>query len=211
MLDNFTKEEIKLFRKLNTPSKIQAFINDIPINFELDKIDTCLSPRMVLKQNKAHCTEGAFLAALLLRFHGYEPLIVDLSTTVDDDDHFLAVFKRHGHWGCITKTNHAVLRYREPVYKTIRELVISFFHEYFLSKNGKKTLRSYTKPINLKRFDQDNWMTSEEELWPIVEYIADAPHIPIINRKQIRSLRRADLTEIRFGDILEWKEDGTKY
>lgn len=202
---SFTKEEIKLFKKLNTPAKIQDFLNKIPVNFEEDG-DTCYSPRLVLKNNKAHCVEGALLAASILRFHGHPPLVLDMESTKDDFDHVIALFRKNGFWGAIGKTNHAVLRYREPVYRSIRELVMSFFHEYFLD-SGIKTLRSYTKPIDLKIFDKHDWMTSEEEVWFIPDYLATAPHIKILNKGQINSLRRADEIEIQAGKLTEYKSN----
>lgn len=204
-MDDFTTEEKLLFKRLDTPSKIQDFLDTIPINFE-PQGDTCLSPRMVLQQHRAHCIEGAILAAMILRHHGHQPLLVDLETTKDDFDHVIAVFKQHRHWGAISKTNHAVLRYREPVYRTIRELVISFFHEYFKNESGKKTLRGFTKPINLKMFDHKDWMNSSEELWYIAEYLADAPHTALISREQIKTLRPATSVERRLGEIVEWKK-----
>ena len=157
-----TKEELKLLKSLNTPRKLQKYLNDIPMNFEEDK-ETCLSPREVIKQNRAHCIEGAIFAALALRLNGDKPLILDLTTTEDDFDHVVALFKEDGCWGAISKTNHAVLRYRDPVYKTVRELVMSYFHEYYLN-NGKKTLRSYSKPINLSKFDKKGWITSKGDV-----------------------------------------------
>lgn len=201
-MSHFTSEEIKLFRELTTPRKIQQFINAIPINFEPDG-DTCLSPRMALRKNKAHCIEGALLAATILRFHGFPPLLVDLEATQDDFDHVIAVFKQHGQWGAISKTNHAVLRYRDPVYKTIRELVMSYFHEYFDDK-GKKNLRAYTNPIDLSRFDRKGWMTAEKEVLYIAEYLADAPHLPLLNRRQIALLKKPDNVELKAGAIVEW-------
>jgi len=199
------KEEIKLFKSLNTPRKIQDFLNKIPINFEPTG-DTFLSPREVLLQNRAHCIEGACLAAAILRFHGHKPLIVDLTSNKEDQDHVIAVFQLHGHWGAISKTNHAVLRYREPVYKTIRELVMSFFHEYFCNDSKKKTLRSYTNPIDLSQFDKKSWITDEKDLWYIVEKIFATKHYPILSRKQIASLRKADHIEVQAGNITEWKQ-----
>ncbi len=198
------EEEVKIFKKLNTPKKIQEFLNKIPINFE-ENGDTCLSPRTVLNLNKAHCVEGAILAALILRINGYKPLLLDLTTTKEDYDHVVALFKENKHWGAISKTNHAVLRYREPIYKTIRELVMSYFHEYFID-NGKKTLRSYSKPVDLSRFDKLNWMTTEAELWEIPEYLGWVKHYKILNRKQINKLRKADNIEIEAGKIIEWKK-----
>ena len=201
----FTEKEINVFRQLNTPKKIQDFLNKIPANFEPDR-ETVLSPRMVLKENRAHCMEGAMFAAAALRFHGYKPLVLDLTTVKDDDDHVVAVFKHKGHWGAISKTNHAVLRYREPVYKTIRELVMSYFHEYFTNHDGKKTLRSYSMPVDLSRFDKQGWMTAEEDVWYVPEYLFEVSHKPILSRSQIAMLRKADQVEIKAGRIVEWKK-----
>ena len=202
----FTPTEMKLFQSLNTPRKIQRFLNQIPINFEPDG-DTCLSPRTVLKQNRAHCIEGALLAASILRFHGHLPLLVDLEASKNDFDHVIAVFQQHGHWGAISKTNHAVLRYRDPVYKTIRELVLSYFHEYF-DKNGKKTLRKYTEPIDLSQFDYLEWMTAEEEPWEIADYLAKTKHVSLLNRKQIALLKKPDAIEMKYGEVVEWEKKG---
>ncbi len=202
---NLTNQEQKILKKLNTPKKIQDFLNKIPINFE-EKGDTCMSPRKVLRENKCHCIEGAIFAALCLELQRYKPLIVDLTATNKDFDHVIAVFKKNKKWGAISKTNHAVLRYREPVYNSIRELIMSFFHEYF-TDNGIKTLRSYTKPINLSRFDKSNWKTSEEDLWEIANYLVDVKHYPILTRKQIADLRKADKIEREVGKIIEWRKD----
>ena len=199
------QDEIDLFKKCNTPQKIQDLIDTIPINFEASGEDTFLSPREVLKQNRAHCIEAACLAAAILQFHGQPPLIVDLTAVKSDEDHVIAVFKQHGHWGAISKTNHAVLRYREPVYKTIRELVMSYFHEYIKNETKKKTLRSYTNPINLKQFNAKKWITDKEYIGYIVDKIYATKHFPILSRKQIATLRRADDIEIKSGKIHEWK------
>ncbi|MEK6873266.1 MAG: hypothetical protein AABW91_00295 [Nanoarchaeota archaeon] len=205
---NLTKEEIKLFKSMDTPKKIQDFINSIPINFE-EKGDTCYSPRLVLKNNKCHCMEGAILAALILRVNGHQPLLVDLSASKNDFDHMLAVFKKDGKWGAISKTNHSVLRYREPVYNSIRELAMSHFHEY-VNDDGKKTLRKFSMPVNLKKFDKINWMTTEKEVWEIANYMAETKHYNILNKKQIMSLRKADKIELDVGKIVEWQSDKMK-
>ncbi|MBI4151419.1 hypothetical protein HY496_00485 [Candidatus Woesearchaeota archaeon] len=205
MKELFTPQEQALFKRLNTPRKIQDFLDDIPINFEPEG-DTCFSPRMVLQKKRAHCIEGAILAAVILRFHGHQPLILDLETTRDDLDHVVALFRENNCWGAISKTNHAVLQYREPVYKTIRELVMSFFHEYFKNDTGKKTLRSFSKPINLKIFDNKNWMTAEEQVWYIAEHLAGTKHIQILSRTQERRLRPATAIERRYGEIIQWKD-----
>jgi hypothetical protein len=197
------KKELKILKKLNTPKKIQDFLNKIRMNFE-DDGNTNLSPMSVLEKKTCHCLEGAVLAALALRVNGYPPLLVDLRANDHDFDHVLAVFKQYGKWGAITKTNHGVLRYREPVYNSIRELAMSFFHEYY-DRKGKKNLRSYSRPLNLKIFDKKGWMTAKEEIDYIPEYLDDIKHYPIMNRKQISNLRKADKVELEMDKILEWK------
>jgi len=196
----WTPAERRILTGLNSPRRIQDFLNALPQNPE----ETCLSPRQVLSQKRAHCIEGALLAAAALRFHGERPLILDLEATKDDDDHVVTLFRQHGRWGAISKTNHAVLRFREPVYYSTRELVLSFFHEYFLNKNGKKTLRAYSRPVDLSRFDRQGWETSESEVWYIPEYLCDIPHTNILTRAQIASLRPADPVERLAGEIKEW-------
>jgi len=201
---SLNKKELKVLKKLNTPSKIQDFLNKMKINFE-ENGDTCLSPRMVLKKNMCHCSEGAILAALALRVNGFPPLLVDLTAVKDDFDHVIAVFKKNKKWGAISKTNHAVLRYREPVYNLIRELVMSYFHEYF-NDSGRKTLRSFSLPVNLSRFDKLGWMNSEEDLDYILDYLDKVKHYSILNKKQIHSLRKADEIEIKGGKLVEWEK-----
>ena len=202
------KKTLKLLKSLNTPAKIQDFLNAIPINFEPDG-DSFLSPMAVLEKRVCHCTEGAILAALALRVNGQESLVVDLMASPNDFDHVITVFQKDGKWGAISKTNHAALRYREPVYATIRELAMSYFHEY-LDKEGRKNLRSYSAPVNLKRFDSKNWMTSMDDIYYIPEYLVGVRHFPLINKKQIRNLRKADAIEIEAGEITEWKRGKKK-
>ncbi len=198
-----TALELAHLRRLNTPRKIQDYLDTLRQNFEPEG-DTCFSPRMVMRKKRAHCIEGAMLAALALRIHGQRPLVLDLESSKHDFDHVVALFKLHGCWGAISKTNHAVLRYREPVYKTIRELVLSYFHEYF-DKKGFKTLRRYSRPVDLSRFDRQGWMTNEENNWMVAQYLAEAPHTDLLTRSQIAGLRTADPIEIEAGEIVEWK------
>lgn len=164
-----------------------------------------MSPRRVLREGKAHCLEGAIFAAAALWFYGEPPLLMDLKTIPRDDYHVVALFRRHGCWGAISKTNHAVLRYREPVYKTIRELAVSYFHEYFLN-DGKKTLRSFSRALDLRKFKKQEWTTSEEDLWHIDDALDDIPHEPILTKSMLRGLRRADPIEIKVGKITVWKQ-----
>lgn len=198
------EKELKILKKLNTPAKIQDFLDTLKINFE-EKGDTSLSPMTVLNKRICHCTEGAVLAALAMRVHEQEPLLLDLTANRHDFDHVVALFKKDGKWGAISKTNHAALRYREPIYNSIRELAMSYFHEYIDDK-GRKNLRSYSPPVNLKRFDRLGWMTTKEEIDYIPEYLVEVRHFSMLNRKQIRNLRQADEIEIQAGKIVEWEK-----
>ncbi len=191
-------DEERLFKKLSTPAKIQDFLNTLPYNFETNG-ETCRSPREVLIHKKAHCLEGACLAAAVLWYHGEKPLLLDLRSTRNDLDHVVALFKKNGCWGAISKTNHAVLRYREPVYKTIRELALSYFHEYFLD-TGEKTMRDYSQPFSLISYGTE-WVTSVEDLWDIGADLDDSPHISILPVGI--KLRRADKVEIAAGKLVE--------
>ncbi len=202
-MNHWTKEERAILKRLKTPAKIQDFINALEFRIE-GANETCLSPRNVLRERKAQCVEGAIFAAAALRFHGYRPLVVDLESTKDDQDHVIAVFQIDGYWGAISKTNHGVLRYREPVYRTIRELAMSYFHEYFLQSNRKKTLRRFSKPIDLSRFVDEKWETSEEAIWFVPMYLADVRHEEILTRRQIAMLRKADEIEARMTEVTEW-------
>jgi hypothetical protein len=193
--------EFRVLRKLDRPKKVQDFINRIPSNVERGG-ETCTSPLVTLRRNKAHCMEGALLAALALWMHGHPPLILDLKTTAADVDHLVALFRVDGYWGGITKTNHAVLRYREPIYRDVRELATSYFHEYFMN-DGAKTLRQYSTPFDLRRW-KGNWVTSEDDLWELETAIDRSPHHPLLSRKQIAGLRRADKIEIEAGKLTEW-------
>ena len=196
-----SKEEYKILKGLNTPKKIQGFVSKLKVNFEYNG-ETCMSPRRVLREGKAHCVEAAMLAALCLRLQGEKPLVVDLTATKDDFDHVICVFKREGKWGAISKSNHLAHRYREPIYRDIRELVMSIFHEWFDAR-GRKTLRSFSDPVDLSRFDYLNWETNEENVWDIPAYLGDIKHYSILNRKQIAGLRKADEFEIKLGNTRE--------
>ncbi len=202
------KEERSILKKLKTPGKVQDFLVSIPLNFEPEG-DTCLSPRRVLRENRAHCIEGALLAAAVFMLQGRKPLLLDLRSAAHDFDHVVALFKESDRWGAVSKTNHAVLRYREPVYKTISELALSYFHEYF-DDMGKKTLRDYSaRPFDLTKYISRGWMISEENLWYIPEALDAAPHTDILLPGQARRLRRADPIEIEVGKTTEWKKKGT--
>lgn len=197
------EKEMAILKRLNTPQKIQDFIEKLEINFE-KKGDTCMSPRKVLQTKKAHCIEAAILAALALKVNGYPPLLVDLTANDKDYDHVIAVFKKNNKWGAISKSNRAILKYRDPIYKSIRELVMSYFNEYFL-ENGEKTLRSYSVPFNLSKLDKNNWATSEKNVWIIPETLIKAKHFPIVQKGQIKNLRKVEAIEVHSSGIAQWK------
>ncbi len=193
-------------RKLNTPAKVQDFLNGLKFNFE-EKGEMLKSPLMILRTKNAHCLEGAIIGAYILSVHGFPPLVLHLQTTKEDYDHVITPFKINGLWGALSKTNHAVLRYREPVYKNIRELVMSYFHEYFLN-NGMKTLRKYSKPLNLNSFKKEkkNWAISEKDLWYIDKALDKIKHYDILPKQGFGKLRKAEKIEIKAGKIVEWKK-----
>ena len=200
----FTKQELALMKKLNTPAKVQDFLNSLSQNFEHDGIDRVRSPIQVLRAGDAHCIEGAILAAYILSLHGYPPLVMYLESTEHDFDHVIAPFRQHGLWGAISKTNHAVLRYREPMYRSIRELVMSYFHEYF-TDDGVKTLRRYSRPLNLNVFE-DDWATADGDLWGIDEELDVIKHYDIVPKHLIKKLRLADEIEREAGRIVQYKK-----
>lgn len=194
-----------MFKRMNTPAKVQDYINSILINFEKDGSDTIKSPLRVIRENNAHCIEGAILGAYILSLHKHKPLLMHLETTKHDFDHVVAPFKINGYWGALSKTNHAVLRYREPVYKTIRELALSYFHEYFMD-DGKKTLRRYSEPLNLNIFE-NTWPYDDGDLWGIDEELDKIKHHDIAPKSVWKNLRKADSVEIEAGKIVDYKKE----
>ena len=189
----FTPEELRSLRRLKDPYGIQRFLYDLPYHLA----DTAWSPRRVLRAKTAHCLEGAIFAAAALRANGYSPLIIDFEAT-RDTDHVLAVYQTAGCWGAIAKSNFTGLRYREPVYRSLRELTLSYFEDYF-NLLGERTLRRYSAQVNLKRFDHLEWMTTEKPVWFIAEYLAKIHHFPLISKSQINRLHRVDERSLRAG------------
>ncbi len=205
----FTRDELLVFRQFNKPNDIQIFLNEIPYDPE----PGTSSPRVVIREGKANCFEGALFGAAALRVLGHKPLIVDMIAG-DDDDHVVAVFKLDNCYGAIAKSNTTVLRYREPVYRTLRELVMSYFDFYF-NLLGEKTLRSYSNPVDLSKFDKQDWMTTEGNLDFVGDYLNEIGHKKILTTKQIRSLSRTDesLVKLCFNGSVEdglYKSEKTK-
>ncbi|HEY4513497.1 MAG TPA: hypothetical protein VJH06_03220 [Candidatus Paceibacterota bacterium] len=202
-MHGFNKKENALLRKLNTPAKVQDYLNGLKFNFEKNG-DTLKSPLFTLRAGNAHCLEGALLGAYILSRHGFNPYLLCLKSSKKDFDHVIVPFKIGNLWGALSKTNHSVLRYREPVYKTLRELAMSYFHEYFLN-DGTKTLRQYSVLLNLNDFE-NGWEVMEGDLWGVDEELDKIKHYNILQNDKIRKLRKADKVEIEAGEIVEWKK-----
>lgn len=198
---NLKLKEFSIFKRLTSPGKVQDFIDAIPMNFE-KKGETCCSPLMALRHNEAHCLEGALLAASIFWCHNQRPLLLDLVSAENDHDHVVALFRAGGRWGAVSKTNHAMLRYRDPVYKSVRELAMSYFNEYFID-SGEKTMKSYSAPFNLARFGQD-WLVSEKNLWEIGAALDDSRHYEILEKGMSKKLRPADAIEVKANKIKQW-------
>ena len=189
-----TPAELRTLRGLKTPQRIQRYLDELPYHVA----DTAWSPRRVLREKTAHCLEGAVLAAAALRVNGYMPLLLDLDS-VRDTDHVLALYKVRGHWGSIAKSNFAGLRFREPVHRNLRELAISYFDDYY-NLLGERTLRGYSRPVNLARFDKFEWMTSEKPVWYVAECLLnEVPHYRLISVAQERALTRLDKRAFQAG------------
>jgi hypothetical protein len=200
---NFSKKEKALLQKLNTPAKVQDFLNGLKFNFEKHG-ETLRSPLFTLRVRNTHCFEGALLGAYILSQHGFTPYLIHLKAQKEDYDHVIAPFKIGKFWGALSKTNHAVLRYREPIYRNIRELAISYFHEYFLN-DGRKTLRQYSALLNLNNI-KAGWTTSDKDLWNIDKKLDKIKHYDIVSKSYLKKLRKADKIEIKAGKIVEFKK-----
>jgi hypothetical protein len=182
----FTPREVRKLRSLKDPHGIQTFLDAMPYHLA----NTAWSPRRVLAENTSHCLEGAIFAAAALRANGYPPLIIDLEAE-HDTDHVIAVYKVDGHWGAVAKSNYTGCRFREPVYRSLRELALSYFNIYF-NLRRERTLRRFSRPVNLARFDRQQWMTTGRPIWFIVYYLLEIHHYPLISSKMAARLHRVD-------------------
>jgi len=189
----WNNDEIKFLKTMSDPDKIQGFLDSIDYNPNYE----CRSPRWVIRKKSAHCFEGALFAAAALEFIGFLPLIIDMKA-FNDDDHVIAVFKKDGHWGSVAKSNFTTLRYREPVYRSLRELVMSYFDFYF-NTAGDKSLRSYSLPLNLTIYNSHHWATTDEDLEYIGDKLEKIRHYPVVNKKMISNLKKASETMLKAG------------
>ena len=197
-----TPGEFAILRRLSTPQKIQSFVNAICINHEADG-ETILSVREVLAQRRAHCIEAAFVGACALWIQGEPPLVMHLDCTPADYPHVIALFRRSGAWGAISKSNGTPLRYRDPIYRSLRELAMSYFHEYS-DRHGRKTLRSYSVAFDLRRVAPESWVTSKRPCLETNDRLASARHYPLVTSRQERLLVRRDPFERRAGKTVEY-------
>jgi hypothetical protein len=189
----WTKDEVAFLKTMSDPDKIQGFLDSIDYNPNYE----CRSPRWVIKKRSAHCFEGALFSAAALEFSGHKPLIVDMKA-FNDDDHVIAVYKADGHWGSVAKSNFTTLRFREPVYRTLRELIMSYFDFYF-NTDGDKSLRSYSLPLDLSIYKSRNWTTTDEDLEYIGDKLESMRHYPVVNSKMISNLKRASEISLKAG------------
>ncbi len=196
-----TAEETRIFRSLKTPHLIQDFISAMPVNFEPGG-DTCHSVRTALARNECHCIEGAFIAACALMLHDEQALLLDFQAE-DDDDHVLALFKRDGCWGAISKSNSIWLRWRDPVYRTVRELAMSYFHEY-IRHDDKSLRRISARPFNIGSFRPQDWITNERDCWNIAAELDGAPHAELITAAQLRHLKKRDALELEAARVKQF-------
>ena len=199
--DLLTPPERRLFARLDTPHKIQDFLDRLPVNFEPDG-DTIMSPRRMLKAKAAHCAEGALLAAAVMMFHGKPVWLLDLRARPTDHDHIIAVFKQRGLWGAISKTNHSILRWRDPIYASVRELVMSYAHEYCLP-SGAKSLLAFSRPFSLKRYAPVRWVTAEDDLHWLMDALDNSPHEAVAPKRAKQ--RRSSPIEIEAQGLTEWE------
>jgi hypothetical protein len=201
-----TPAEFALLQRLDTPQKIQAFLYELKQNFELGG-DTCRPVREVLRRRRAHCIEGAMLAGCALWVHGEPPLLMDMRA-VRDFDHVVALFRRHGRWGAISKTNGIGLRGRDPVYGSLRELAMSYFHEY-TNRRDHKTLREYSVPFDLRRVEPKVWITGDmqgsKHAWFVAEELDRIKHFKLVDGRHLRAVTRRDPFERRASALLQYR------
>ncbi len=197
-----TSSEFALLQRLSTPQKIQTFLNAIPINHEVGG-ETIHSVRSVLRHRRAHCIEGAMFAACALWVQGEPPLVMHLDCSLSDYPHVVALFRRGIYWGAISKTNGAPLRYRDPIYRSLRELALSYFHEYS-NRRGHKTLRSYSCSFDMRRIDPEEWVMATKSCWATHDRLTDLRHYPLISRRQEKLLAKRDSFERNAAKLVEY-------
>jgi hypothetical protein len=197
-----TPAEFAVLERLDSPRRIQEFLYELKQNFELDG-ETCFTVRDVLRRRRAHCIEGAMLAACALWVHGEPPLLLDMRA-VHDFDHVVALYRRHGHWGAISKTNGIFLRSRDPVYRDLRELAMSYFHEY-ANRRSHKTLREYSLPYDLRRLDPEVWVSGDKGAWEVATALDEIRHFSLVAGRHLHVVSRRDPLERRAAEVSQFR------
>ena len=170
---DFTAGEWKLIQTHRTPEQVQRYLRSIPYNREREGT-TCFSFRRVLAENRAHCLEGALVAAVILEQHGYPPTLVSIESQ-DKLDHVLLLFKRNGRWGSVARSRDIGLHGRKPVFRTVRDLVMSYFDMY-IDKTGRITGYGVASLYELGDYD---WRLSERNVRKVEHHLQEIPHIAI--------------------------------
>jgi hypothetical protein len=199
-----TPAERRTFAPLESPQKIQTWLDRLPANFEIDG-ETTMSPRRMLKARIAHCAEAALFAAAALIYHGQPAWLMDLQALPSDQDHIVALFQQRGLWGAISKTNHAILRWRDPIYRSWRELAMSYAHEYCLP-GGKKSLLAFSRPFALTRYRPARWVTAEQDLDWLMDALDNSPHIPVAPAWAMKVRRRSAPVELLAQEVTDWAD-----
>jgi len=199
-----TPAEHRVFAPLDTAQKIQNFLDRLPANFEPDG-DTVMSPRRLLQARVAHCAEAAIFAAAALAYHGQPAWLMDIQSLPSDQDHVITLFKQRGLWGAISKTNHAILRWRDPIYASARELAMTYAHEYCLP-GGKKSMLAFSRPFSLARYAPRRWVIAPDDLDWLLEELDDSPHVPVAPKHALGKRRRSSAVELRAQSAVEWPD-----
>lgn len=195
--------EYKILARLKTPFQVQEFITSIPANFEVDG-DTCLTVHEVLSQRRAHCIEAAMVAAMAFWLQGRPPLLLDMRARADDTDHVVALYREGKYWGAISKSNHVWLRGRDPLYRTMRELCLSYFHEF--TKGREKTLLAYSKPFDLRRYDPVLWVSGQGSCWGLIDALDQSRHYALLSKSSVKRLQPRDSMEMRADQLRQFKK-----
>jgi hypothetical protein len=166
----FSKSEWRIIQSLRTPLQVQKFLCSLAYNRELEK-PTCLSFRKVARENQAHCLEAAISAAVILEQHNYPPLLISIESQ-DNLDHVLFLFRQNGLYGSIARSRDLGLHGRKPIFRTARDLVMSYFDPY-IDKSGR--IKGYAV-ADLRELGNYDWRLSEKNVWKVERYLQEIPH-----------------------------------
>jgi hypothetical protein len=167
---DFTRKEWRIIKSHPTPREVQRFLSSLPYNHEKEGA-TCQSFRSVIRENRAHCLEGALTAAVILEQHGYPPLLVSVESQ-DKLDHVLFLYKKNNRYGAVARSRDPGLHGRKPVFRTVRDLVMSYFDAY-IDRSGRITGYAVASLDDLGNYD---WRFSTRNVWKVERYLQEIPH-----------------------------------